>query len=895
MKKLIIIYIFMSFFVSPMFAGRGLDISGQKPISTPFIEGVYRALIIGNNDYQDPEGIWKPLKTAVVDAESISKVLSEDFGFSKITLLKNATRRDILNGMKRLAKETKNNDSVLVYYAGHGYLNKETKEGFWIPVDAEGKDDSTYVSNARIKSRLSLIAENAKHTLLVSDSCFSGALLREGNRGVDLQDKNQRYYEKASRKKSVQILAAGGLEFVDDNYKNSGHSPFTFYFLSQLEHNNDQYYSTSDLSSEVTRSVSNNVQQTPEKGILHQAGHDGGEFFFVRSNFTSPSSSSKQTPKKIRTIDEEEEFWNTIKNSTYIEDIQAYLTDFPKGRFIRIAKIKIRQLKRNQKKPLLVAGGSVQTEEVGDGTVNVTSQPSNAKILIGNVYQGTSPVSFELKPGKYSIRAKKKGYKPESKNIEVKSNKRIKLSFILDKFGGSIWIRSNPDSAEIYVGNQYRGDTPITLKGLDKGYYKLNIKKEGYQDWKKTLYIANGKESNVYANLDKKKAVRTNIVRFRTADYSRGVTGPYFKKLAKAFNASQHGIEVVIEHIAWLDMMQKLNSELQAGTQPDISIVATRWLIDFQKDDVLAPLEDLIHPDFEATFVPSFLGIQKYKGHLFALPVAASARAMFYNETLMKKANAKVPTTWAETLAVARKIDALGSDISGIAIQGAEIDAEAYYFYSLWTHGGDLFNADGSSAIASSAAIKAANVMNSFVKAGVAQKGVNSYSRGKCEEAFRTGKIGIILTGPWFNNAIKKDGAKGVKYGIAPLPKGTVSATYGVTDSLVMFKDSKVKESAMKFLEFAFNHENRVQFNRNEGFVPVINSVINDPVFTSNKRLAPFLEMGKVAKFVPLVPRWEEMADHIKTAMQDVYAGTKSAKVALTGAAIKINRMMKNY
>ena len=98
----------------------------------------------------------------------------------------------------------------------------------------------------------------------------------------------------------------------------------------------------------------------------------------------------------------------------------------------------------------------------------------------------------------------------------------------------------------------------------------------------------------------------------------------------------------------------------------------------------------------------------------------------------------------------------------------------------------------------------------------------------------------------------------------------------------------------MKFLEFAFNHENRVQFNKNEGFIPVMNSVINDPVFTSNKRLAPFLEMGKVAKFVPLVPSWEEMADHIKTAMQDVYAGKKSAKDALSGAAKKIDRLMKN-
>jgi len=265
-------------------AERGIkrvQLSSPDPVETPYLSGKYRALVIGNNNYDDPEKLWPSLKTAVADAEAVANILRTDYGFAEITLLKNATRRDIVKAFNNLAKKANDSDSVLIYYAGHGYLNEDTKEGFWIPVDAEGRDDSTFVGNSTIKVKLGVIADKARHVLLVSDSCFSGALLREGNRGMSLDQKNERYYQKVAKKKSVQILAAGGLEFVDDNYKGAGHSPFTYYLLQSLKDNNVRYFEATDLSQETSRNVSINTMQTPESGVLQGAGHAGGEFFFL--------------------------------------------------------------------------------------------------------------------------------------------------------------------------------------------------------------------------------------------------------------------------------------------------------------------------------------------------------------------------------------------------------------------------------------------------------------------------------------------------------------------------------------------------------------------------------------------------------------------------------------
>ncbi|HIO10928.1 MAG TPA: caspase family protein, partial [Deltaproteobacteria bacterium] len=132
-------------------------LSSPAPVETPYLSGKYRALVIGNNNYDDPEKLWPSLKTAVADAEAVANILKTDYGFAEITLLKNAKQREIVRAFNQLAKTAQDSDSVLIYYAGHGYLNEDTKEGFWIPVNAEGRDDSTFVRNSTIKVKLGVI------------------------------------------------------------------------------------------------------------------------------------------------------------------------------------------------------------------------------------------------------------------------------------------------------------------------------------------------------------------------------------------------------------------------------------------------------------------------------------------------------------------------------------------------------------------------------------------------------------------------------------------------------------------------------------------------------------------------------------------------------------------
>lgn len=253
-----------------------------KKATTPFNNGTYRALIIGNNNYRDQDGRWKPLKTAVADARAVKTLLQDTYGFSDVEMLENATRREVLQAFEKLSQKVLANDNVLVYYAGHGFMESETQRGFWVPVDAKGADNTTYLRNSTIRDELTTIASRAKHTLLVSDSCFSGSLLRRGTRGISEVADNEQYYKKVSNKKSVQIMAAGGLEYVDDKYKSSDHSPFTYFFLNELKNNDRAMLTLSELSTNVEKAVANNVDQVPESGVLQGAGDELGEFIFIK-------------------------------------------------------------------------------------------------------------------------------------------------------------------------------------------------------------------------------------------------------------------------------------------------------------------------------------------------------------------------------------------------------------------------------------------------------------------------------------------------------------------------------------------------------------------------------------------------------------------------------------
>ena len=144
------------------------------------------------------------------------------------------------------------------------------------------------------------------------------------------------------------------------------------------------------------------------------------------------------------------------------------------------------------------------------------------------------------------------------------------------------------------------------------------------------------------------------VVDFTVAEYS-AKTGPYFEKVAADFEAANPDIDINIEVVPWDTLLQRLTTDIAGGNAPDLSIIGTRWLLDFASQGIAEPIDGYLTPEFKDTFIDTFMEPGIIDGKMMGLPVAASARAMMVNMDLYEKAGVAPPTTWDELYTASRR------------------------------------------------------------------------------------------------------------------------------------------------------------------------------------------------------------------------------------------------
>lgn len=254
---------------SPILTPVAMPQSGLDARSSAIDYGDYYALVIGNNGYAS----LPPLSTAVHDANAVAGLLSTKYGFSTEVLV-NVTRAEMMRTLGRYRRQLGPDDNLLLYYAGHGMVDDRAEEGYWLGVDASLDDPATWISNSTLATMLRGMA--AKHVMVVSDSCYSGALTR-GLRVERITD--ERALARLSRQRARTALTSGSNEPVVDG-GGSGHSVFGRFFLAVLS-SNEQVLDGAQLYAQLRRPIMVNSRQTPQYGDIAQAGHEDGDFLFV--------------------------------------------------------------------------------------------------------------------------------------------------------------------------------------------------------------------------------------------------------------------------------------------------------------------------------------------------------------------------------------------------------------------------------------------------------------------------------------------------------------------------------------------------------------------------------------------------------------------------------------
>jgi predicted nucleic acid-binding Zn-ribbon protein len=251
------------------------------------------AILIGESDYKDTR--LPKLATPTNDVGKLGDLLRSRYGFN-VTVMVDKSRTDILRELDAASQKLGENDTLLIYYAGHGGMEKVrngSDRGYWLPVDAQYGSTAEEISNQEITYQVARMA--ARKVLIVADSCYSGLLTQtvsRAQRPISADEKTNDYLIGMAHKQSRNVLTSGGLEPVLDGGGARNHSIFAAALIDVLETNTDVITSEEIYDRLLSRVISGATKvllrdketpnpQQPQYSALDNGGHVYGDFLFV--------------------------------------------------------------------------------------------------------------------------------------------------------------------------------------------------------------------------------------------------------------------------------------------------------------------------------------------------------------------------------------------------------------------------------------------------------------------------------------------------------------------------------------------------------------------------------------------------------------------------------------
>ena len=399
--------------------------------------GAYRALIIGIDEYQDKE--IPNLDTAVADATAMAKLLRDRYGFqldaeNDLLLNTKATKAAIYSSLRRLATATAPSDSVLIYYAGHGELDKIYDDGWWIPADAKLGDPLTYLENVQIQKAMDKM--QARHVLLISDSCYSGTLFGK-SRALPRKIDNK-YYLGLFNERSRWGMTSGNKSPVADS-GTGGHSVFAYQLLKELRNNAKPYLSTQEIFTRIAPIISNNseVGQVPLCNPIVRTGDQGGQFIFLASSgaeidvLVAPVAAGET----LLSVKSNVPGAKVYMDGRYLGDTALTDAQVTPGRHrVRVEKqgyqpyTRDMEFKPGRKKSLQAI---LDLKAPATGSLYIRTEPSEAGIRILNIGPKFSQ-GMELSPGRYHVEISASGYKTRTEWVELSAGEDKDLDIRLE-------------------------------------------------------------------------------------------------------------------------------------------------------------------------------------------------------------------------------------------------------------------------------------------------------------------------------------------------------------------------------------------------------------------------------------------------------------------------------
>jgi multiple sugar transport system substrate-binding protein len=286
-------------------------------------------------------------------------------------------------------------------------------------------------------------------------------------------------------------------------------------------------------------------------------------------------------------------------------------------------------------------------------------------------------------------------------------------------------------------------------------------------------------------------------------DYEKAIATP----LAEAFNKT-HKTQVKITLVSAAQFVQKLGTAAAAGTAPDVAATDLVFSPYFASAGALKDItKDVDSLPYKDQLSKAHMKEATYKGKIYGVPLTGDVSALFYNKDLFKKAGLdpnKPPTTYAEILADAKKVTALGGKNKGYVFSGACGGCNIFELApSVWASGGDVLSSDGTKAQLNTPQVAdALQLYRDMWTAGTMPSLVQTDLGPNAGTAFQGGNVAMHPDGTAFLNTLKTQ--KKFDFGVTGIPgKDGGTASFAGGDNLSIMSGSKNPNGAWQFLKWA--------------------------------------------------------------------------------------------
>ncbi|MDB9454940.1 ABC transporter substrate-binding protein [Dolichospermum circinale] len=368
----------------------------------------------------------------------------------------------------------------------------------------------------------------------------------------------------------------------------------------------------------------------------------------------------------------------------------------------------------------------------------------------------------------------------------------------------------------------------------------------------------------------------------------------YFQGLIRTFESQNPSIKVKWVDVPWSAMENKVLTAVSAKTPPDVVNLNPDFASQLAGKNAWLNLDNKVSSQVRSSYLPNIWQASTLNNKSFGIPWYLTTRLTIYNTSLLKQAGiTKPPVTYAELAQMAQQIKDKTGKYAFFATFVPQDSGEV--LESMVQMGVTLVNTDGKAGFNTPQGKAAFQYWVDLYKKGLLPKASLTQGHRHAIDLYQSGETAFLASGPEFLKTIANNAPKiALASAIAPQITGDTGKKNVAVMNMVIPRDSKYPDEAVKFALFITNDENQLAFAKAANVLPSTIKALSDTYFQKVPANATTAEKGRIISasqlqqaevLTPKLKDFKLLQKSIYENLQAAMLGQKTVDQAVENAA----------